>query len=49
MPDWENWRIAARVPCRNGVYFSSILSLISAWPSSVISIPVTVPIGVPAF
>ena len=47
MPERENWRIDARVPSRSGAYSSLILSLISAWPSGVILMPCTVPIGVP--
>ena len=45
MPDWENWRISARVPRRSGAWSSSIDIVISAWPSSVILMPFTEPIG----
>ena len=47
MPDWENCRISARVPRRRGEWSSSIVSLISAWPSSVILMPFTLPTGTP--
>ena len=47
MPDWENWRIRARVPTRSGALSSCTVIVTSAWPLSVISMPCTEPMATP--